>query len=97
MSALLLYVGFHYNRSSKLMISNVGLFDCSQSEQELSYWIEMNSALDGEFMIVTCSKKSPKKCASSVLVRYRLNARGWSVRRSFTLNGDLVGRVVSAA
>jgi len=30
MSALLLYVGFHCNRSSKLMISHVGLFDYLQ-------------------------------------------------------------------
>lgn len=67
------------------------------SQQELRNWIEKNSNLNGEFMIVTYSKKSPKKHVRTVQVRDTLERTGWSLSRSFTLNGDLVGHVVSSA
>lgn len=67
------------------------------SKQELSNWAAKNSDHDAEVMIVTCSKKSPKKYVSGAEVRDALGAQGWTVSRSYTLEGGLVGHVVSAA
>jgi len=47
-------------------------------------------------MIVTCFRKSLKKYVGTVQVRDTLKAKRWRVSRSFTLNSDPVGHVVSA-
>lgn len=66
------------------------------SEQELRNWIAKNHLRDDEFMIVTSSKKAPKKHISTAQLRDVLGEKGWIVSRSYTLDGNLVGHVVSA-
>jgi len=67
------------------------------TEQELRNWISKNHLQDiEEVLIVTCSKKSPKKYVSSAQVRDVLREKGWTVSRSYTLEGSLVGHVARA-
>lgn len=67
------------------------------SERELRSWLTKNSESGQEVMIVTCNKKSRDKYVSSDQVRGALDENGWVAGRSYTLDGDLVGHVVSHA
>jgi len=65
------------------------------SEQELRNWLAKNSGHKQEVMIVTCNKKSRDKHVSSDQVRETLGEKGWAAGQSYTLDGNLVGHVVS--
>jgi len=65
------------------------------SATELRTWLEKNSGADGRVMIVTCDKSSPTKYLSSESVRHILAEYDWIAEHSFTLNGNLLGHVVS--
>ena len=65
------------------------------SEQELRTWLSKNSERQQEVMIVNCNKKSRDKHISSDQVRDAVGESGWNAGRSFTLDGNLVGHVVS--
>ena len=65
------------------------------SELELRNWLAKNSEQRQEVMIVTCNKKSADKHISSDQVRKALSENGWATCQSYTLDGNLVGHVVS--
>ncbi|MEO1189232.1 MAG: hypothetical protein AAFW60_09165 [Pseudomonadota bacterium] len=65
------------------------------SEQELRNWLAKNSERKQEVMIVTCNAKSRDKHISSDKVRDTLGEVGWVAGRSYTLDGNLVGHVIS--
>lgn len=65
------------------------------SEQELRNWLARNSGHKQEVMIVTCNKKSRDKHISSNQVREALDENGWTSGQNYTLDGNLVGHVVS--
>jgi hypothetical protein len=65
------------------------------SEHELRNWLAKNSEQKQEVMIVTCNKKSRDKHISCDLVRDALDENGWAAGQSYTLDGNLVGHVVS--
>lgn len=68
------------------------------SEQELRNWLAENSERKQEVMIVTCNKKSRNKHVSSDQVRNVLSENDWNdwaAGRSYTLDGNLIGHVVS--
>jgi hypothetical protein len=65
------------------------------SEQELRNWLAKNSEHKQEVMIVTCNKKSRDKHVGSERVRDALSENGWVAGQSYTLDGNLVGHVVS--
>ena len=65
------------------------------SELELRNWLAKNSEQRQEVMIVNCNKKSRDKHISSDQVRDALGENGWSAGQSYTLDGNLVGHVVS--
>ncbi|MEP5760573.1 MAG: hypothetical protein ABJ327_14920 [Litoreibacter sp.] len=65
------------------------------SEQELRNWLAKNTDHEKEVMIVTCNKKSRDKHISSDQVRNALSANGWACGKSYTLDGNLTGHVVS--
>lgn len=65
------------------------------SEQELRNWLAKNSDCKQEVMIVTCNKKSREKHVSNDQLREALGEIGWAVGRSYTLDGNLVGHVIS--
>lgn len=65
------------------------------SEQELRNWLANNTAQQQDVMIVTCNKKSREKHVSSDQVRDALIENGWVAGQSYTLDGNLVGHVVS--
>lgn len=65
------------------------------SEQELRNWLAKNSEHEQEVMIVTCNKKSRDKHISSDQVRNALSENGWAASQSYTLDGNLVGHLVS--
>ncbi|KLN61702.1 hypothetical protein WH96_05105 [Kiloniella spongiae] len=65
------------------------------SEQELRNWLGKNSEQEQEVMIITCNKKSRDKYLSRDQVRSALNEHGWTAGQSYTLNGNLIGHVVS--
>ncbi len=67
------------------------------SELDLRTWLAKNSELRQEVMIVTCNKSSPDKYVSSDQVRNVLGESGWAAGRRYTLDGNLVGHVVSPA
>jgi hypothetical protein len=48
-----------------------------------------------EVMIVTCNKKYRDKHVSSDQVRDALSENGWAAGQRYTLDGNLVGHVVS--
>lgn len=62
---------------------------------ELRNWCAKNSTHQQEVMIVTCNKKSRDKHISTNQVRDTLSENGWTVGQSYTLDGNLVGHVVS--
>ncbi|MCF2904456.1 hypothetical protein L0666_05615 [Octadecabacter sp. CECT 8868] len=65
------------------------------SELELRNWLAKNSEQQQEVMIVTCNKKSHDKHISGDQVRDALSEKGWAAGQSYTLDGNLVGYVVS--
>ena len=67
------------------------------SVHELRIWLEKNSGEDHRVMIVTCDRRSPSKYVSSENVRNILDEYGWMSERSYTLNGNLLGHVISPA
>ena len=46
-------------------------------------------------MIVTCNKKSRDKYISSIQVRDAAREHGWNAGRSYSLDGNLMGHVLS--
>ncbi len=48
-------------------------------------------------MIVTCDRSSPTKHVSRASVRSILAQHGWKSEKSYTLNGNLLGHVISPA
>lgn len=62
---------------------------------ELRNWLAKNSTQQQEVMIVTCNKKSREKHISSDQIRDTLIENGWTAGQSYTLDGNLVGHVVS--
>lgn len=67
------------------------------TEQELRTWLRNNAEHQQEVMIVTCNRKSPDKYISSDLVRDAVSESGWNAGRSYTLDGNLVGHVITNA
>ncbi len=67
------------------------------SVPELRNWLAKNSEQRQEVMIVTCNKKSRDKHISSDQVQEALSENGWAAGQSYTLDGNLVGHVVSHA
>lgn len=65
------------------------------TEQELRNFLAENSGHQQEVMIVTCNAKSPDKHISSERVRDAVRENGWNRGRSYTLDGNLVGHIVS--
>lgn len=65
------------------------------SEQELRTWLSKNSKRQQEVTIVTSNKKSRNKHISSDQIRGAVGESGWQAGRSYTLDGNLVGHVVS--
>lgn len=73
------------------------------SAQELRDWLARNTGRNTgrnigrkqEVMIVTCNEKSRDKHVSRDQLRAALGAYGWVAGRSYTLDGNLVGHVVS--
>ncbi len=65
------------------------------SELELRNWLAKNSEQRQEVMIVTSNKKSRDKHMSSDQVREALSEYGWAAGQSYTLDGNLVGHIVS--
>ena len=65
------------------------------SEQDLRNWLVRNSDQSQEVMIVTCNKGSRDKHVSRELVLDQASQNGWEAARSYTLDGGLVGHVVS--
>ena len=65
------------------------------SERELNDRLAGHSAPGQRVMLVTCNKKSPGKYLSRAQVRDALAEHGWREGPSYTLDGHLVGRVIS--
>ena len=65
------------------------------TEQELRNFLAKKSGPQQDVMIVTCSAKSRDKHISSEQVRDAARDNGWNPGRSYTLDGNLVGHVVS--
>lgn len=65
------------------------------SDEELRNWLTKNYEHEQEVMIVTCNKKSRDKHVSNDQVRAALSENGWTAGQSYTLDGNLVGHVVS--
>lgn len=65
------------------------------TEQELRTWLNKNSECPQEVMITTCNKASRKKHLSSQQVRKTAAECGWIPGRSYTLDGNLHGHVIS--
>ncbi len=65
------------------------------TEQELRNWLNKNSDQEQEVMIVTCNQKSRDKFISIDRVRDAVVQSGWNAGRSYTLDGNLVGHVIS--
>ena len=65
------------------------------SEQELRSWLAKNSECEQKVMIITCNAKSRDKHVSSNNVRSALGKTGWVAGRSYTLDGNLIGHVIS--
>lgn len=65
------------------------------SVRELKAWLEKNSGDTHRVMIVTCDRSSPTKHVSRESVRGMLAGYGWKAEKSYTLNGNLVGHVIS--
>lgn len=65
------------------------------SKQELRNWLAKNSDHEQQVMIVTCNKTSRDKHVSNDQVRDVLSENGWAAGQSYTLDGNLVGHVIS--
>lgn len=65
--------------------------------QELRSWLASDSTKPQDVMIVTCNQRSQNKYVSSQQVRDVATETGWRSGRSYTLDGNLVGHIVSKA
>ena len=65
------------------------------SESELRTWLVNNFGCAEDVMIVTCNKKSRDKYVGGDEVRRAILDCGWAAGASYTLVGNLVGRVAS--
>ena len=65
------------------------------SEQELSSWLGKNPDHAGDVMVVTQS--SGEKHVSVEQVLAAIAEHGWTAGRRYTLNGNLIGQVISSA
>ncbi|GLQ36239.1 hypothetical protein GCM10007939_25230 [Amylibacter marinus] len=65
------------------------------STTELRNWLDKNAGRRQEVMIVTCDKTSRTKHISRDQVKDALGNAGWNAGRSYTLDGNLVGHVIS--
>ena len=63
--------------------------------QELRAWLRKSSEHQQQVMIVTCNKKSRDKYISSIQVRDAAREHGWNAGRSYSLDGNLMGHVLS--
>ena len=63
--------------------------------QELRSWLTKNSSKPQDVMIVTCNKRSQTKHIHSQQVRDIARETGWNSGRSYTLDGNLSGHIVS--
>lgn len=67
------------------------------TEQELRNFLAKESGPCQEVMIVTCNAGSRDKHIGSEQVRSAAREHGWTPGRSYTLDGNLVGHVISHA
>lgn len=65
------------------------------SEQELINWLAKTNGPMPDVMLVTCNSKSHDKYLTTEQVRQAIVDRGYRAGRRYTLNGNLVGHVVS--
>ncbi|MGH1368450.1 MAG: hypothetical protein ACRBCL_07510 [Maritimibacter sp.] len=65
------------------------------SEQELRTWLNKNSGQAQDVMIVTCNKKSHQKYIARDQLYDAVVLSGWTAGRRYTLDGNLVGQVIS--
>ncbi len=65
------------------------------SEQELRNWLAKQSDQEQNLMLVTYNEASRDKYVSREQVRDALIEHGWAAGTRYTLNGNLLGHVIS--
>lgn len=65
------------------------------SEQELRFWLSKQAGQVQSVMVVTYSEASHDRYVSRAQVAEALDAHGWVSGFSYTLNGNLLGHVIS--
>ena len=65
------------------------------SEQELRNWLDKNPGDGQRVMLVTYNKASCEKHVSREQIRDALDVYGWDDGPRTTLNGNLIGHVIS--
>jgi len=65
------------------------------SEQDLLSWFGRNPDHSDDVMIVTHAQSSTEKYVSVERVHDAITAYGWAPGRRYTLNGNLIGQVIS--
>ena len=65
------------------------------SEQELRIWLEKHVYQAEDVMLVTHTKEAHRKYVGVEQVHTALATYGWVAGRRYTLNGDLLGHVIT--
>lgn len=67
------------------------------SLSQLNTWLAKNAEPGSRVMLVTCDKSSRDQYLSNQEVDEALSQHGWQAGRRYTLNGGLIGHVISPA